>query len=651
MHHTETAAQAPVSVAQISREVVRHAVSRIMTESCDPGFDAEERLQAVEDLHDILKQEIRQKAFSTALPLAMEAAQRLGAPCPVPMPPEFGRAVSTTLKSLCRIEIDVYEDGEDVIEAASGLLSRHGISVTDGKIAPLLRISDARDAALQGATEEMRRKLKATAALVLEFLGDIPLELLPGQVESLMVQLSRLPKHHGQQHGKNRYEKEGRSLSKREAIALADLADEQNATALRDRRDLSDAQRRAMLAERLTKRVTHTNLERHLDRLHQMLREAEKKLGYAGKTKLLTYAELAKTMKADAERRRKQDPLFIRATQPKIRLRWAGARIKTLLTSPLYRGCSSLGRRTNPGRLIFRDAKYWVPLIMVTMGTRVTEVLQAKKCDLLLRDGVHCLRLCWSAEQDGKTVSSTRFVPIPQVLLDLGFVEWVRDRGDDPSTLLFPEIIGANPDRPDQIFTKQMLTIRKGLGIKDYNEDLYALRKTLSSALWKGGVNAEDRQMIIGHVSDTTIGKHYTEADLAALKTLLDKADHGIVVTRDTAHRFPVIADCTLISGVPARLDIVLDDHGNLGAVRVLREHDGHPLLALAIDGAALPAFPQWDGLEVASRAAAPEMVADLLVEYHILTPGTPACRDAWEHFIAMAADGSEGKVCRRNTK
>ena len=33
-----------------------------------------------------------------------------------------------------------------------------------------------------------------------------------------------------------------------------------------------------------------------------------------------------------------------------------------------------------------------------------------------------------------------------------------------------------------------MQTIRKGLGIDHYNEDLYALRKTLSSALWKGNV-------------------------------------------------------------------------------------------------------------------------------------------------------------------
>lgn len=47
-----------------------------------------------------------------------------------------------------------------------------------------------------------------------------------------------------------------------------------------------------MLVERLTKRVTHTILQRHLDRLHQPMGVAEG-LGYTGKTRLLTDAALA----------------------------------------------------------------------------------------------------------------------------------------------------------------------------------------------------------------------------------------------------------------------------------------------------------------------------------------------------------------------
>ena len=158
-------------------------------------------------------------------------------------------------------------------------------------------------------------------------------------------------------------------------------------------------------------------------------------------TEVLSYPELAQLMTAESERRRQENPLYIRVTRPKLRLRWSGLRLKTLLTSPIYRGCHSDKRRTKPGRMIFRDSRYWVPLILMTMGTRLTEVLQLKRGDIISRDGTLCLSLCWSAEQDGKTLSSQRIVPIPEVLLELGFVEWVKDACKGPSELLFREVM------------------------------------------------------------------------------------------------------------------------------------------------------------------------------------------------------------------
>ena len=60
-------------------------------------------------------------------------------------------------------------------------------------------------------------------------------------------------------------------------------------------------------------------------------------------------------------------------TKETFSLEWSAP--KKLMTSSLYRGCSSRSRGTQAGKTILRDALYWVPLIMMTMGTRFTEVL------------------------------------------------------------------------------------------------------------------------------------------------------------------------------------------------------------------------------------------------------------------------------------
>ena len=55
--------------------------------------------------------------------------------------------------------------------------------------------------------------------------------------------------------------------------------------------------------------------------------------------------------------------------------------------------------------MIFRNSEYWVLLILMTMGTRLTDVLQLKRSDIIVRDVTLYLNLCWTAEQDGKTLS------------------------------------------------------------------------------------------------------------------------------------------------------------------------------------------------------------------------------------------------------
>ena len=161
----------------------------------------------------------------------------------MPLPAEFGRTVAATLRKLRKIEIEVLEDGEDPIQAGLSLLGRHAITIRNGELPKFLRISDAVECALQGQTKEMKRKLRTTGGLIIEYAGDVPLEQLDSTAAALMIWLSRLPKTHGKTHGRNRYGQLGSTVPKQEEIERADQADE--ASTRRGRRAPTSAMRRS----------------------------------------------------------------------------------------------------------------------------------------------------------------------------------------------------------------------------------------------------------------------------------------------------------------------------------------------------------------------------------------------------------------------
>ena len=68
------------------------------------------------------------------------------------------------------------------------------------------------------------------------------------------------------------------------------------------------------------------------------------------------------------------------------------------------------------GDEIIRDAIYWCPLIVATAGLRPEEALRLAKDDVVRRNGILAFHV-----HDSKTKSSERFIPVPAILLRLGF--------------------------------------------------------------------------------------------------------------------------------------------------------------------------------------------------------------------------------------
>ncbi len=82
----------------------------------------------------------------------------------------------------------------------------------------------------------------------------------------------------------------------------------------------------------------------------------------------------------------------IRETKNAIEERpaWSPEDIRTILDSPLYTGCKSTSKRHVPGKLVIKDARYWVPLIGMYSGMRLEEICQLPPSDVRQVGGIWC---------------------------------------------------------------------------------------------------------------------------------------------------------------------------------------------------------------------------------------------------------------------
>ncbi|CRL10715.1 Phage integrase family protein [Phaeobacter italicus] len=572
----------PSEAEALLKAILRKDLNRILqeqnSETALSDQEIDERIAALKAENQALRDAMKFKDWSLVQPALCAAGEKTSLPLPLPVSPDLGRRAASLQRQINKAEIKTL-NGEDVRVAAAKLLSKEDNADFDQFIKGEIMLSGAIESAVDNATSrDMARKIAATGEIALEFFGDIPLSTITAdKVKDLMFFIQRIPSLHGKKHGNNRFVHDREKATKREEVEHADLHDASVRAEIEADETLSLPEMRARLAERLLPRLTMTTVGHHLDRLHGIFRNAQKNLDYTGQTRFLTHSDMKEHIKGNSNE--KSDPLFVRKDRPKDREAWSQERLKTLLMSPIYTGCASIGRRWQPGSMIVRDAKYWVPLLVMTLGSRILEILQLKKTDLILHNGVLCLTIGITSEHRVKNSDSMRTLPLPQLLIDLGFVEWVHSLPVD-QRLLFPSPAGgADIAAIAGNFGKQLKTLYRRLGIADWSEDFYALRKTLSSALDDAGVPENRRQAIAGHAGGTTLNKFYTKRNVSTLKSELEKFDLKVTVAFSDAHDHPVIEDCNLIAKPVARVEVELGKDETASLVRVKSMQTGEILV------------------------------------------------------------------------
>ena len=530
----------PEQAKRILAEVARRGLGDLLARH-DSGDlfedDADLLIAEIAARIDRLKAAARTRDFSAIADALRQAAAAFQVDLSDPVPTRLGLDATRILVRLAEIERRAI-DLDDPRDAAQPLAARFSDGSVDDFVKPPVSLSDAlARMRANSPSPAMKGNHDALEQLLLEFFGDGPVSrFTEDEQKRFFAWAARLPSSHGKSHGKNRFSSDGRARTKRQEIDAADARDERVLEEIRQL-DCSDAEKRARLGSALVPRLSLKTLQRYRDSLARLIK-ASAELG-AHPLKVLGYRELRAILHAQHNA---SDPLSLRVTQQKTRLPWSEERQTAFLTSPIFTGHATLTRRWQRGNLITRDATYWLPLLWMCLGTRHEEVIQVQRQDLVYRNGVHGLLIGWAPEQKTKTEDAKRFLPLSDLLIELGFVEWVHSLPDAHGPLLFPEAAGRSTvGKASEAFSKHMSRLLSHLGLKDFDEDFYALRKTFLTALDSNGVSDGKRKALAGHRDRDVTNVHYTANDAKDLKKAVDlvTAHLGIRVVYSPRHGFP----------------------------------------------------------------------------------------------------------------
>ena len=96
----------------------------------------------------------------------------------------------------------------------------------------------------------------------------------------------------------------------------------------------------------------------------------------------------------------------IRDKQGDKYLSFSITQLQAIFNTPVYRGCmnNKLGRMT-PGKKIYRDAYFWVPLISLYSGARLNEICQLSLDDVRIKEGINIIHI---SNVEGKNCFNSR---------------------------------------------------------------------------------------------------------------------------------------------------------------------------------------------------------------------------------------------------
>lgn len=183
--------------------------------------------------------------------------------------------------------------------------------------------------------------------------------------------------------------------------------------------------------------------------------------------------------------------------------------LNTLFSSRLY----TAGYRPD-GQCV--DAAYWAPLLGPFVGARIEEIAQLRIDDVQSINGVWCIRICnLDEDQQIKTDSSFRRVPLHEVVIKCGFLVYAAQMAQAGHERLFPTLTNDNANSIySNALGKWYGRYLESIGLKDHRLDYHSFRYTFKQRCSLCGVDIEVRDALAGHwLGNNDSGRTYLQAE------------------------------------------------------------------------------------------------------------------------------------------
>ncbi|MGF7153279.1 integrase [Novosphingobium gossypii] len=208
---------------------------------------------------------------------------------------------------------------------------------------------------------------------------------------------------------------------------------------------------------------------------------------------------------------------------------WHSEELDVLFHSPVWTGCQSEHRRSKPGTQVFRDEKFWLPLIAVFSGMRQEEICQLRLDDVRQVDGIWIFDLKKGEGRQLKNVRAIRKVPIHDSLIDLGFLRYIDEVRRTSAKLVFPNLkTGGADDRFGHNYSKWFTRYRQDTGLYVPKRDFHSLRHSATTFMKRAGVTASVVDEVTGHVTAGETARYNKGLTVANLKQAVDTIDIGV---------------------------------------------------------------------------------------------------------------------------
>lgn len=177
--------------------------------------------------------------------------------------------------------------------------------------------------------------------------------------------------------------------------------------------------------------------------------------------------------------------------------------------STLYTGHAPV-IRTRPGPYIYRDGRFWLPLVALYTGARLGEIMNLRPSDLRRENRIDYFDITKGATlKRVKSRASERKIPVHPELIKIGFLEFIEQIRHSDQRYLFEELGKETDDGLKAIcWHDKWRRINRNAGCEHPKKTFHSFRHTFKDACRAARIPEEVHDALTGHIT-SSIGRGY----------------------------------------------------------------------------------------------------------------------------------------------